>query len=247
VYVVNLARRPERLASVINELNRNGVSSSGGFRVERFDAIEGSKLNADVLVQRGFLSRLGSMRLRESQENKIWGMDLNPGAVGCAMSHILLWAQIAAQSWNSDVLPTQESDEGVLIVEDDSLFPHDGTFLTQLRDRMQHVPPHWQFVYVGGLDTGRAAPRLQVGPGVSRVPQLHRTTNCYLVRPEGARQLLERCLPFTYQIDTQMTAEVKSCPTSGEPYSVAVDEYYTLQPPLVTQAGSEQFASDIQQ
>lgn len=238
VFIINLAHRRERLASVMHEVEKSGLTSQAGFKVVRFDAVDGGKLNPRTLVDRGFLSRLGMMRLHSPKPDKIWGMDLSPGGVGCAMSHVLLWARIAAAK-------DLAREEAVLIVEDDSVFPQDGSFLTQFHDRMRQVPSDWNFVYVGGLDTGNTAHKLRVGTGVSRVPQLHRTTNCYLIRPEGARQLLSRCVPFTYQIDTQMTAEVVTG-TNGVAYASAVEGYYTMQPPLVAQAGSDRFLSDIQ-
>jgi GR25 family glycosyltransferase involved in LPS biosynthesis len=251
VFVINLANRPERFASVTRQLTKSGIIDTNGFEVKRFEAIQGTQLNPAVLEARGFLSRLGAMRLAEPPQNKIWGMDLNAGGLGCAMSHMVLWAHIAA----SQPLQLNSSDarcrrQGVLIVEDDSIFPADGLFLEHFNRRMEHVPHDWNFVYVGGLDTARVADKLRVGDGVSRVPQLHRTTNCYLIHANGARQLLETVVPFTYQIDTQMTAETEMSPGGrgdGVPYAVAVDHYFTMQPPLVTQAGSEMFASDIQQ
>lgn len=243
VFIINLKHRPERFAFISEELSRSGISQRTGYDVERIDAVEGKHLNPTVLQERGFLSRLGALRLAEREENKIWGMDLNAGALGCAMSHVLLWSRIA-----------QERLSSVLVVEDDSLFPPDGSFIAQYSDRMRHVPKPWHFVYISGLDTAKMAPALTVAPGVSLVPQMHRTTNAYVVSHDGARGMLEACLPLTYQIDTQMTAETQlfaapqshqgSSGSGGVPYASCIPHYYTLQPPIVVQA--TRFGSDIQ-
>lgn len=40
---------------------------------------------------------------------------------------------------------------------------------------------------------------------IARVPQLHRTTNAYLIKTNGAARLLQLCRPLSYQLDTMMT------------------------------------------
>eukprot|EP00331_Platyophrya_macrostoma_P013763 CAMPEP_0176418392 /NCGR_PEP_ID=MMETSP0127-20121128/7440_1 /TAXON_ID=938130 /ORGANISM="Platyophrya macrostoma, Strain WH" /LENGTH=199 /DNA_ID=CAMNT_0017798701 /DNA_START=345 /DNA_END=941 /DNA_ORIENTATION=+ len=194
------------MAMGLNQLDGAGVAKH---IVERIPAVEGSKLDATALQKAGFLSKLGLLRCQSPDSERIWGMDLNPGALGCALSHVRMWARIAA---------TVSEEKAVLIVEDDSVFPSD--FLLRLDARMQYVPTSWQLVYVSGLDTARRASMLQVAPGVSRVPQMHRTTNCYLIRPSGARSLLATCVPFTYQLDTQMTMQTAYDQRTGEAYSV---------------------------
>ncbi|KEG10109.1 putative glycosyl transferase-like protein [Trypanosoma grayi] len=157
-------------------------------------------------------------------------MDLNPAAVGCALSHALLWAAIAARRQRC-----------VLVVEDDSMFPPD--FHQRYEERVGHVPRDWELLYVSGLDTAGQAPLLRVAEGVSRVPQLHRTTNCYVVSHQGARRLLELCLPMTYQLDTMMTMHTIPDDKVEVPH-VTSPVCYTLQPPLVVQ--TTRMGSDIQ-
>ncbi|ESL09298.1 glycosyl transferase-like protein [Trypanosoma rangeli SC58] len=227
VYVINLDRRPDRWAFISRQLQRAGFREG---EYKRFGAIDGNNVDVQKARSCGVVSLLGLLRVQERELRRIWGMDLNPAAVGCALSHALIWATIAARRHHC-----------VLVVEDDSLFSHD--FQQQYVERMRHVPQDWELVYVSGLDTAHQASQLRVAEGVSRVPQLHRTTNCYVVSHQGARQLLQLCLPMAYQLDTMMTLNVASDVQSGVPY-VASPVCYTLQPPLVVQA--TRMGSDIQ-
>ncbi|EAN82572.1 putative glycosyl transferase-like protein [Trypanosoma cruzi] len=227
VYVINLNRRPDRWKFILRQLQRAGFREG---EYERFTAVDGRAVDIQKAQACGLVSLLGILRLREEESRRIWGMDLNPAAVGCALSHVLLWATIAARRYHR-----------VLVVEDDSLFPHD--FKKNYDERMRHVPQDWELVYVSGLDTANQASQLRVAEGVSRVPQMHRTTNCYVVTHQGARRLLELCLPMTYQLDTMMTMHAVSDPQSGVPH-VTSPVCYTLQPPLVVQA--TRMGSDIQ-
>ncbi|EKF29116.1 glycosyl transferase-like protein, putative, partial [Trypanosoma cruzi marinkellei] len=227
VYVINLNRRPDRWKFILRQLQCAGFREG---EYERFTAVDGRAVDIQKAQACGLVSLLGMLRIREEESRRIWGMDLNPAAVGCALSHVLLWATIAARRY-----------QRVLVVEDDSLFPHD--FHKKYEERMRHVPQDWELVYVSGLDTANQASQLRVAEGVSRVPQMHRTTNCYVVTHQGARRLLELCLPMTYQLDTMMTIHAVSDAQSVVPY-VTSPVCYTLQPPLVVQA--TRMGSDIQ-
>ncbi|EAN79951.1 glycosyl transferase-like protein [Trypanosoma equiperdum] len=227
VYVINLDRRPDRWEFATQQLSRAGFLHE---EYVRFPAVDGRNVDLQKAHACGLISRLGLLRLQEPEHRRIWGMDLNPGAVGCALSHALLWAQIAASRHRS-----------VLVVEDDSLFPQD--FHHKYEARAKQVPSDWELLYVSGLDTAGQAPQLRVAEGVCRVPQMHRTTNCYVVSHRGARLLLDACFPVTYQLDTMMTLRTAGDGAGGVPY-VTVPNCYTLQPPLVVQA--TRMGSDIQ-
>lgn len=243
VLVINLDRRPERWDFVRRQLvERAGLPASC---IERVSAVEGRAVNMDRLRACGLLSRLGWRRLQEPVSRQIWGLDLNPGAVGCALSHIRLWSRIVSEGTATASTLTKLS---YLVVEDDSLFPQG--FLTACLARLAHVPADWQLLYLSGLDTANECPGLVVAPGVSRVPQFHRTTNAYAVTVEGARRLLHTCVPLTFQLDTMMTRNVftesreSGDSVVGKPCFVHDPVSYTLQPPLVVQA--TRFGSDIQ-
>lgn len=235
VFVINLDSRPERWSFVANQLRAASIPLD---RITRFPAVVGAQLDPHRLHDAGFVSRLGLLRLQERASHRVWGMDLNLGAMGCALSHIQIWARIAAQRF-----------ERVLVLEDDSVIPVD--FLNQYRDRMgqltsaasQSLASSWDLVYVGGLDTERVCSKVAVAPGVSLVPRMHRTTNAYVTHYAGVEALLRLCVPLTYQLDTQMTLRCVLHPETAVPFVVA-PRCLTMQPPLIVQTTS--FPSDIQ-
>ncbi|KAG5464190.1 hypothetical protein LSCM1_00370 [Leishmania martiniquensis] len=262
IFVINLDRRPDRWAAIKAVCARAGLPAD---RTERVPAVEGALIDLNAAHRCGLVSALGLLRLKEPPEHRIWGMDLNKAALGCALSHIRLWARIAALGRVSNV-SAQALAEALpkpcfLVLEDDSILVDDNDgdtaseplsppFLDQLQRRMCGVPADWELVYVSGLDTARQCPYMQVAEGVAHVPQYHRTTNAYLVTPQGARRLLATCVPLTFQLDTAMTMNV------GYPSDLAdaarattlprvLDPIcYTLQPPLMRQ--SVLLGTDIQ-
>lgn len=264
VFVINLDRRLDRWAAIQAVCADAGITAE---RMERVPAVDGALIDVDAAHRCGFVSSLGLRRLREPPAHHIWGMDLNRAALGCALSHVHLWARIAALH-----APTAAPKRSYLILEDDATLAGGGDslsgvrtaahtshptapFLAQLETRMRCVPSDWDLVYVGGLDTAAQCPMMTVADGVAHVPQYHRTTSAYLVTPNGARRLLALCLPLTFQVDTVMTMKVgypqagmssgsAAAPRTAKVPYVLDPVCYTLQPPLMTQAA--QLGSDIQ-
>jgi len=197
-------------------------------------AVDGSLIDRARLAQSGLISPLGLARLNSA--SPIWGMDLTLGAVGCALSHINIWAEVAARQLQC-----------ALVLEDDCLFRHgsgDGVpFADEYMRRMAYVPDDWEVVYLSGLDTQHQGHLLDLGNGVRRVHQFHRTTNAYVVSAEGARSLLKHCCPITFQLDTMMTMHCARDTRTQAMYVVAPVSY-TLHPPLIVQA--TRWGSDIQ-
>lgn len=232
VFVVNLRHRSERWRSISDQLARAGVRPE---IITRYDAVVGAAVDADALVRDGVLSRLCGARLRRPESQRIWGMDMSPGAVGCALSHIDLWATIAARNMQC-----------ALVLEDDSLVPSD--FLEKACAGLNRVdgvlkaPGEWDLVYLSGLDTDNTGHRLEVCPGVRLVPAMHRTTNCYAVTASGARRLLETCVPLTFQLDTEMTTRIST--DVGGVAAVTGINCFSVHPSIVVQA--TRFGSDIQ-
>jgi GR25 family glycosyltransferase involved in LPS biosynthesis len=227
VFVINLDHRRDRWESISRQLTACGAASDD---IMRYSAIDGAAMSPEHLAASGLISELGLLRLRRPPQEQIWGMDLTNGGVGCALSHIHLWAQVAARQL-----------ECALVLEDDSLLQPD--MFAQFQRRFPAVPADWELVYLSGLDTEGKGPLMVVADGVRRVPQMHRTTNAYVVSARGARRLLDTVVPLTFQLDTEMTTRISSALPSGE-MAVTGLPCYSLHPPLVVQA--TRFGSDIQ-
>ena len=244
IFVINLDSRPDRWAHITNELAGCGLPPR---MLTRLPAVVGADCSVERLVSSGYVSSMGRQRMGLPRGDKIWGMDLSPGAIGCAMSHFQLWARIAMMKC-----------ECALVIEDDSLFPKN--FLQDVAERWRWVPHDWELVYLSGLDTAKKGHLLPVeetpahnshgddgmkvtNPWFRHVHQFHRTTNCYALNHVGASALLDVIPPLTFQLDTEMTIRTKPHPRTGEPFA-AIPTCYTMHPPLVVQA--TRFGSDIQ-
>ena len=227
VFVINLRHRTDRFNFIMNQLRDAAIPRD---IITHYPAVVGAHISIDKVIQSGFVSALGALRLREPEEHHVWGMDLNLGALGCALSHIDIWGKVAALRL-----------ERALIVEDDSIFCPN--FLVEYEHVLRNCPGGWELLYLSGLDTEGKGSRLRVNDRIRLVPRMHRTTNCYLLNHRGARSLLSKCLPLTYQLDTQMTLNHEMHPQLHEAY-VTIPVCYSAYPQLVVQA--TRFGSDIQ-
>lgn len=64
---------------------------------ERWSAVDGRRLDfkaLEELVYGGELSAEAVQRLFLPNQQKVFGMDLTPGAIGCALSHMEIWLDI---------------------------------------------------------------------------------------------------------------------------------------------------------
>eukprot|EP00796_Vickermania_ingenoplastis_P008202 gene8202-5727_t len=141
----------------------------------------------DRLCHLGLLSPLGRLRLEAPESDKIWGMDLTDGAVGCALSHVKVWSHIlllengcaAALGGDADEPPLppesdlfpfyelpleREARREYLVVEDDAIFTDD--FLSQYATHVTAARGQplaaWDLLYLGGLDTGGQCAELRL-------------------------------------------------------------------------------------
>jgi GR25 family glycosyltransferase involved in LPS biosynthesis len=231
VFVLNLDRRPDRWRGVLEQLRRARIDPA---RVTRVPGVDGATLPPVAqLVANGTLTATGAQRMVDVPvKDKLYGMDLTPGAVGCALGHRAIWRAVA--------------DGGLrcaLILEDDvELHPR---IARTFAERWQHMPSDWQLAYLGGVDLLRDGkpPRPFVASGVRRAFKGHRELTAYVVHAASAARCLELTQPLTWQIDTHICA---TCAFDA----AAQDEYisdplsYVLQPSLAIQVAK--FGTDVQ-
>lgn len=97
------------------------VSSRTGFGVSVFDAVSVDRLGED----NGILKLGGSsLCCIDQQRARVdYGRDLVPGEIGCAVSHFLVWREVAATA-----------DSHVVVLEDDAeVLPHFDRVVGELR------------------------------------------------------------------------------------------------------------------
>jgi len=197
IFVVNLDRRPDRWAAVQDQLSKlkafMGDEDAGGeLIVQRISAVDGSKLDLrgvdPATIELGW--KWGESALADKYGDLAAGgvKQLTMGEVGCALSHIGIWRQIASQPIRGPAL----------ILEDDVLLDDDAA--VRLRSYAAQLPAGWDLVYLGGIKMGRAK---HMAPNVI-LPECYLCTHGYMLSPNGAKRLLTR-LPVQGPVDHFMS------------------------------------------
>eukprot|EP00747_Dinoflagellata_sp_TGD_P214914 gnl/TRDRNA2_/TRDRNA2_87714_c0_seq1.p1 gnl/TRDRNA2_/TRDRNA2_87714_c0~~gnl/TRDRNA2_/TRDRNA2_87714_c0_seq1.p1 ORF type:complete len:278 (-),score=43.08 gnl/TRDRNA2_/TRDRNA2_87714_c0_seq1:38-871(-) len=238
IYCVNLDRRPERWSYMQAQFSRLQMP------VQRFSAVDGSKLDVPHLAEVGLIAKEALPRYHLPREQKLFGTDLTDGGIGCALSHMMIWKDVIRRV----IAGSATADSVFLVVEDDCQFLPD--FSEQrLRERLAHVPDDWEIVYLGGQDLMGRQHLYEVAPGVRRLYKGFRETTAYVVRDAGAKAALEVCVPMYWQVDTHLNDP--SLRQGLRPIKDGDAEYtmrprgYCLFPPLVEQP-RDAFPTDVQ-
>ncbi|KAK7195189.1 glycosyltransferase family-like protein [Novymonas esmeraldas] len=233
-YVLNLDRRPDRWAHVQQQVKQAKLSRflKADVAVTRVSGVDGDTLDVAALHRSGALTDLGYQRSQLPTEEKLYGMDLTRGAIGCALAHRAVWQRVVA-----------EQRACALILEDDLEFHHQ--FGRVFADRWSRVPGDWGIVHLGGLDllASGKPPRPYVADGVRLAYHGHRELTAYVVHAASAQRCLDLSLPMTWQVDTHISSSLADDPVAQDQY-VSDPKTYVLHPSLVIQLMS--FTTDVQ-
>jgi collagen beta-1,O-galactosyltransferase len=172
VYVINLARRPERrsrMSAILDEL---------GYSYTIFNAVDGRELN-DSYVENVLGIKYMDTRIDVLVANN---NKMLMGEVGCFLSHYTIWKKIL-----------KENLKTVLILEDDVNFASYFTrglynVLTEAND----FTPLWDFIYLGRHRVNRSANEpLIEGTRWLVSPSHSYFTIAYLLSSRGAQKLVD--------------------------------------------------------
>jgi GR25 family glycosyltransferase involved in LPS biosynthesis len=120
IYVINLKKNQDRLEKFMENAKKANVE------VERFDAVYGKELKKDHPdILKYFIKDHG----------------LNPGQIGCALSHIKIWEDAINNNYNN-----------IIIFEDDAVIPED--FLDRFNEAYNELPNDWDILLLGGVKLG---------------------------------------------------------------------------------------------
>ena len=111
IYVINLKKNKDRLNEFMKNANKANVN------VKRFDAIYGKELDKDDSdIQKYFI-----------KDHK-----LNPGQIGCALSHIKIWEEAVKNNYNN-----------IIVFEDDAIIPEN--FWDKFKEAYNELPNDWDY------------------------------------------------------------------------------------------------------
>jgi len=179
VYIINLDRRPDRW----NHIQRV-VKQCGFNNVQRVSAVDGKKLNVSQFVTPRALDLLRKPRVRHEDLG-------SAGAVGCYLSHVNVWKQIA------------ESGVPSIVLEDDAVIT---SVLSRynIYHNISDVCNGFDIVLLGYclLRTPLLGPPPNARGTVVPYKGMFFGTTFYWLSPNGARKLLSTALPIDVQVDS---------------------------------------------
>jgi glycosyl transferase family 25 len=227
VFVVNLARRPDRRARMERILPRS-------WPVEYTTRWPGPLDGA--AIRPGDLGGLGLFDWRIESHNAWWNRPLKLGEIGCAVSHWLCWQRAVAL--HADV---------ALVLEDDvSLAPRIERDLPERVAELDAVDREWDLVYLGRwvLEPDNDVP---VAPGLVR-PAYSYCTFAYMLSARGLAKILDveferaiipvdELLPALYMPHPRADVRLRYPPCLNA---------YAFDPPLVTQLPKDVAGSDTE-
>lgn len=120
IYVINLKKNKKRYDKFIENARKANVS------VRRFDAVYGKELaenHPDII------------------KYFIKNHNLNPGQIGCALSHIKIWEDAIRNNYKN-----------IIVFEDDSIIPID--FWERFNKAYNELPKDWDMLLLGGVKLG---------------------------------------------------------------------------------------------
>lgn len=189
-FVISLSDFPIRTQHIVSECQKHNID------FEFFDAVNGYKLG--VIPEEYNKLEFPSKNVKMSK-----------GAMGCAMSHYILWNLIK-------YLPYEE----FLILEDDCIF--EDNFWDKFKERYEQLPPNWQMAFVGWIHYGKDIIFSRISDSLSvRIPS---ATHAYMIKKTAVQTLIESLHPIHSPVDLQLID--KAYPKL---------DYYVFEPSLVKQ------------
>ena len=130
-YVINLEKNVERLNHFLNSYSKSDLSA---LKLERFNAINGKKLDLKDYVTNKAYDQIISA---ERNGYRVRHYELTRGAVGCFLSHASIFKKLL----------TDDKHEFYMIFEDDAFVPP--KIIDRLEYLINHAPQDWDILVFG--------------------------------------------------------------------------------------------------
>ena len=169
IYMINLARRPDRREKMDFCADRLGID------YQRVDAVDGKDMDLDYLRENG-------IEMLPDFIEPYHGRTLTYGEIGCFMSHYHIWEDIARAG---------SKVSKAIIFEDDIRFePYFRQKLDQLHGEIDRLGLEWDLIYLGRKIMHNANEPWVDGSNMIAHVDYTYWTLAYIITSEGARKLL---------------------------------------------------------
>jgi glycosyl transferase family 25 len=180
LYFIVLQKDKERVEHIKNLIKKFNIQN-----YEIISAVDGSKLNMGELIKSNYITLEKIDKMRK-------------GAIGCAMSHILLWERLQKENNNISI-----------IFEDDVYFSKD--FYIKLKNYINNLPKDFDISQLLIHDLQRKY--FPISNNVNKYvkegyPQYG--TVGYIISKKGIKKLLNKCKPIYTPIDNMIMNNIKN-------------------------------------
>jgi GR25 family glycosyltransferase involved in LPS biosynthesis len=188
IYFINLASRTDRKKLFLNEIKKSKYIDN---IVDRREAINGKNINLSTISNK-FITEEGRNKILSNEVNQKH-IDLNYGALGCALSHASLYEECIDEQYNS-----------IFIFEDDITI--DAKFDSFIEQALLLDFNSFDILYFGYHDQIAKEPLTSEFDKVtSRVFGLFG----YMITNRGAKNLIKTVFPISKQIDTAIGYNIR--------------------------------------
>jgi len=185
IYYINLDKRKDRDENVKQQLAKTNLSQYA----KRISAVNGSLINMQN-IKSNIITEKGRYDIMTNHKNKMKGISLTKGALGCALSHRHIW---------HDIINNNISE--ALILEDDITFVDN--FTQKLDSILSDARSYNYDVLFLGYHPATLKYIISHNATLLKSKKIYGLFG-YIVTNNGAKKLLE-AFPISYQIDTEIS------------------------------------------
>ena len=193
VYCISLEKNKDKWPNILKLLNNNGFNNA-----QIFHAILGSQFeddNSPEVEKYGkadtFISTWALYNLKYNLERRCHEQLGSWNAVGCYLSHILLWNQLLKN----------ETIDRMLIFEDDITF--ENNFIDRYQTYMNNLPDDFDIAF---LDVNlRSKNVTKINNYVNKIQNSFYGLHAYIISKKCAKAFLSKIFPIEIQIDSYMS------------------------------------------
>jgi len=178
-YCISLKKNKEKWPELIEKIRKNGFEN-----IEIFEAVNGKELKPSHL-----LSVWSLYNLTKNVERKEHAQLGSWGAVGCYLSHALIWERMV-----------EKNTQKCIIFEDDVKFY--SNFKEEFEKVTPFIPKDADVVF---LDLLWCENKINVNKHVKKINGQFFGTHAYIITLEAAKKFLSKILPIEIQIDSYMS------------------------------------------